>query len=112
MLDRDDLKPVTVASLQWQVSSPHYDSVVFDERGMPFRAQTVDPRAFILHKWYASRQPDRSPMKRSRDEDQARLMATLLRDELNDRPATQAIHRIFPHTIRQSAVQGLDDVDL
>lgn len=112
LLEEDDLTPVTIESLKWLTSAPRFEAVVFDSRGMPLRVPTVDPRAFILHKWYASRRSDRERMKRARDEDQARLMATLLAHELTGLTTTRAVSRVFPHTLRQAAADELDDLDV
>lgn len=111
-LEAGDLKPVGIDSLKWAIASPRFEAVVFDERGMPLRLSTVDPRAFVLHKWYVSQQPDREPIKRHRDEAQARLVATLLRDELRELSATQAVERAFPHLLKQQASSQLDEYDL
>ena len=111
-LEAGDLKPVGIDSLKWAIASPRFEAVVFDEKGMPLRLSTVDPRAFVLHKWHVSQQPDREPLKRHRDEAQARLVATLLRDELRELSATQAVERAFPHLLRQQASSRLDEYDL
>ncbi|MCE8018941.1 hypothetical protein HOP51_02235 [Halomonas sp. MCCC 1A11036] len=111
-LEAGDLKPVGIDSLKWAIASPHFEAIVFDERGMPLRLSTVDPRAFVLHKWHVSQQPDREPMKRHRDEAQARLIATLLRDELRALSTTQAVERAFPHLIRQRASSQIDELDV
>ncbi|WP_104203707.1 GSU2403 family nucleotidyltransferase fold protein [Billgrantia saliphila] len=111
-LEAEDLKPVGIDSLKWAIASPHFDAVVFDERGMPLRLATVDPRAFVLHKWHVSQQPDREPVKRHRDEAQARLVATLLRDELRELVTTRAVERAFPHLVSQQARQQLDEYDV
>ncbi len=111
-LEAGDLKPVGIDSLKWAIASPCFEAVVFDEKGMPLRLSTVDPRAFVLHKWHVSQQPDREPLKRHRDEAQARLVATLLRDELRELSATQAVERAFPHLLRQQASSRLDEYDL
>jgi len=111
-LEAGDLKPVGIDSLKWAIASPRFEAVVFDEKGMPLRLSTVDPRAFVLHKWHVSQQPDREPLKRHRDEAQARLVATLLRDELRELSATQAVERAFPHLLRQQASRRLDEYDL
>ncbi|SEK41475.1 hypothetical protein SAMN04488129_10264 [Halomonas daqiaonensis] len=112
LLDTDDLTPVAIDSLKWLVASPSYDAIVFDERGMPLRLTTVDPRAFVLHKWYVSHRRDREPMKRYRDEAQARLVAALLSNELRDLPITRAIRRIFPSTLSDQAAEEVDDLDV
>lgn len=111
-LEADDLKPVGIDSLKWAIASPHFEAVVFDERGMPLRLSTVDPRAFVLHKWHTSQQPDREPLKRHRDEAQARLVATLLRNELPQLPTTRAVERAFPHLVRQQVDSRLDEYDV
>lgn len=112
LLETDDLHPVVIDSLKWHVSAPHYEAVVFDMQGMPLRVATVDPRAFVLHKWFVSQQPDREPMKRIRDENQARLVATMIRNELTDLPVTRAISRIFPHVLQVEAEDALDEFSL
>ncbi|SFU96985.1 GSU2403 family nucleotidyltransferase fold protein [Halomonas korlensis] len=112
LLDEGDLTPVTIESLKWLVASPRFEAVVFDERGMPLRLLTADPRAFVLHKWYVSQRADREPAKRYRDEAQARLVATLLHHELRELPTTRAVAHAFPHLLRQDASAELDDFDV
>ena len=111
-LETGDLKPVGIDSLKWMIASPRFEAIVFDERGMPLRLTSVDPRAFVLHKWYVSQQADREPIKRYRDEAQAHLVATLLRDELRELPTTSAVERAFPHLVRQSANDQIDELDV
>ncbi|MDZ7852033.1 MAG: GSU2403 family nucleotidyltransferase fold protein [Halomonas sp.] len=111
-LDAGDLKPVGIDSLKWALASPLFEAVVFDERGMPLRLTTIDPRAFVLHKWHVSQQPDRDALKRHRDEAQARLVATLLHHELKELPTTNAVKRAFPHLLTQQAEEALDDFDV
>lgn len=111
-LESDDLKPVGIDSLKWAIASPRFEAIVFDERGMPLRLPTIDPRAFVLHKWHISQQPDREPLKRHRDEAQARLVATLLRDELRELATTRAVERAFPHLVRQKATHQIDEFDV
>ncbi|MBW5800222.1 nucleotidyltransferase domain-containing protein [Halomonas elongata] len=69
----------------------------------------MDPRAFILHKWFVRRRDDRGRAKRVRDEDQARLVATLLANELTDLPTARAVSHVFPHTLQRDASDALDD---
>ncbi|MFQ3787549.1 GSU2403 family nucleotidyltransferase fold protein [Halomonas sp. A29] len=111
-LEANDLKPVGIDSLKWAIASPRFEATVFDERGMPLRLSTVDPRAFVLHKWHVSQQPDREALKRYRDEAQACLVATLLRDELRELSTTQAVERAFPHLVRQRASRQIDEYDV
>lgn len=112
LLDSDDLTPVTIESLKWLVASPHFEAIVFDDRGMPLRLATVDPRAFALHKWFTSQRADRDPVKRQRDAAQARLVASLLHYNLRDLATTKAVSRAFPNIVRQDASSQLDDFDV
>lgn len=73
----DDLTAAPIAGLAWLESSPRFEAVVLDEKGLPCWLPTIDPRAFALHKhWLASKQ-DRDPAKRRRDAAQAATAATL-----------------------------------
>jgi hypothetical protein len=112
LLETDDLTPVTITSLKWLVASPRFSAVVFDERGMPLKVETVDPRAFVLHKWYVSQQPDRNPLKKHRDAAQARLVSSLLHHELQELATSRAVARVFPSPVRHSAEEGLDEFDV
>ena len=110
LLAEDDIKPVAIDSLKWQVASPRFQEIVFDQQGFPVKLETVDPRAFILHKWYVSQQADRSAMKRDRDATQARIMATVLAKELTHLPHAPAIKKLFPNTVIDNVTTALDDL--
>jgi hypothetical protein len=112
LLQEGDLHPVQIHTLKWLMSSPEYSEIVFDEQGMPLRVTTVDPRAFLLHKWYASRRDDRSPAKRLRDAAHARSLAKLLLNEIRQLEATESIARLFPDAVIGSAVVELDEFSL
>ncbi|SDO10212.1 hypothetical protein SAMN04487957_103345 [Halomonas shengliensis] len=111
-LETTDLKPVGIESLKWAIASPSFEAVAFDERGMPLRLTTIDPRAFLLHKWHAGHQPDRDALKRHRDQAQARIVASLLHHELRELPTTRAVERAFPHLLSQQVQAGLDDLEV
>jgi len=112
ILEQGDLMPVAIDSLKWHVAAPNFEAITFDDRGMPLRLRTVDPRAFVLHKWFVSQQPDRNSLKRNRDEDQARLIATLIRREMTDLSPSKAIQKIFPNFVSRQATDAMDDFDL
>lgn len=112
LLTSDDLQPVQIESLKWVLSAPNFESVVFDTKGMPLRINAIDPRAFVLHKWYVSQQPDRNPLKAGRDQSQARTVASLLSQELKHLPHGKAIARIFPSIVKASAIQEIGEFDL
>lgn len=112
LLETDDLTPVTITSLKWLVASPRFSAVVFDERGMPMKLETVDPRAFVLNKWYMSQQPNRNPLKKGRDAAQARLVGSLLHHELQELGIPRAVARVLPAPLRQSYETGFNDFDV
>ncbi|MFT4925163.1 MAG: hypothetical protein ACI8WB_001253 [Phenylobacterium sp.] len=109
LLDEDDIKPVTINSLKWHVASPRFREIVFDQQGFPLTLETVDPRAFILHKWYVSQQDDRRPYKAQRDAAQAKIMATVLAKELTHLPPAPAIQKLFPNAVIDNTTSALDD---
>ena len=76
--DPDDLTAVEIDGLAWHESSPPFEAVVIDERGEPLRFVTSDPRVFAIHKAWMSSRPDREPIKRRRDAEQARAVARLV----------------------------------
>ena len=99
-LDGDDLRPAEITTLKWFLSSPHFDAVVFDQRGMPVRVNTVDPRAFVLYKHFVSQRHDRRPAKRRRDAEHARVVASLIHEQMNHLPPGKAIAQLFPRVVR------------
>jgi hypothetical protein len=105
----EDLKPVEIDSLKWHISSPRFEQVIFDTQGYPVRVATVDPQAFVLHKWFVSQQSDRDPLKKVRDAAQARSVASLLKNELVHLGTSSAIQRIFPKNIVRDAQSMADD---
>jgi len=107
LLQQKDLKPVGIDSLKWLVATPRFSGVVFDQKGAPLRVHTVDPRAFVLHKWYVAHRDDRAPVKRRRDEAQSRLVATILANELPHLADAPAIRRLFPKSVVRDS--PLDD---
>lgn len=106
------LRPVQIDSLKWVLSAPNFESVVFDSKGMPLRVNAIDPRAFVLHKWYVSQQTDRAPLKKHRDQSQARSVASMLANELPHLPKGKAIAKIFPNIVKDAASNEIDEFDL
>lgn len=112
MLQQDDLHPVSIDSLKWCISSPHYDAVVFDSKGFPLRVQTIDPRAFVLHKWFVSQQVDRSRAKQHRDALQAEVMARVLKNELSHFGSSPALSKVFPEKLQKQVSDEFDRFSL
>lgn len=80
--DANDLTAVEIEGLIWLENAPSFEAMAIDERGAPLRMLTVDPRAFAAHKLWVSRQPSRDPLKRARDDAQARAVAKLVTTRL------------------------------
>lgn len=95
--DPDDLMAVEIEGLNWLVNAPKIAETVMDQRGYPAPMVSPDPRAFALHKLWLSKREDRTPLKRRRDEGQARLVASLVTSRLPhlrfDDPALAALPR-------------------
>lgn len=98
-LEAEDLKPQGIGSLRWLVSAPSIEAVVFDQRGAPLRIETVDPRAFAIHKRYVGTVERVSPVKKKKDMEQARMIAQLLAQELAHLPLSEGILRLFPRNV-------------
>jgi len=76
--DPNDLTAVEIEGLSWLENAPSFEATVIDERGEPLRLVTADPRVFAIHKRWMATRPDREPIKRQRDGDQARVVAALV----------------------------------
>lgn len=99
----DDLMAVEIEGLNWLVNAPKITEAVMDQRGYPAPMIAPDPRAFALHKLWLSKREDRNPLKRRRDEAQAKLIAGLVTSRLPhlrfDDPALAAL----PRALREQA---------
>ena len=73
----NDLEAVAVMNLQWLLSSPNFFQTVIGDDGFPALMVVPDPRAFSLHKLWLSKQEDREPVKRGRDQSQGIAAARL-----------------------------------
>jgi len=78
----DDLAAVEVPNLEWLANAPRIEQVVIASNGQPIMMPVPDPRAFALHKAWLSQQPDREPVKKQRDLNQARVLGDCLREFL------------------------------
>lgn len=80
--NESDLAAVEIEGVIWLENAPSFEAMAIDERGAPLRIVTVDPRAFAAHKLWVARQSSRDPVKRVRDEAQARVAAKLVATRL------------------------------
>ena len=77
-----DLVATEVPGLQWLLNSPKIEAVAIDEDGWPVPMRVPDPRAFALHKVWLSGLPEREPIKKPRDLEQAQAVAKLVQAEM------------------------------
>ena len=73
-----DLEATEIRNLQWLIASPKLIQTVIGDDGYPVKTAVPDPRAFALHKLWMSQQPDRDPVKKQRDHNQAIAVGQLL----------------------------------
>ena len=67
---------VAAKTYKWLVSSPKFEGMVFDNKGMPLRMVTLDPRIFALQKLHiAMHDKLREHQRRTRDKLQAKISA-------------------------------------
>jgi hypothetical protein len=76
--------------------APPFEATVIDDRGEPLRLVTSDPRVFAIHKYWLSMRADREPIKRRRDADQARAVASLVATFLLQLPVGPRDLRMLP----------------
>lgn len=98
-----DLRAAEVRNLHWLVSSPKMQQMVIGEDGYPAMLAVPDPRAFALHKLWLSDQPDREPIKKNRDRDQAEAIIELINRYLPQYPFRNSELKMFPEAVIQKA---------
>ncbi|WP_454852340.1 GSU2403 family nucleotidyltransferase fold protein [Rhizobium binxianense] len=99
----DDLAAVEIEGLQWLINSPKVTAVVLDERGYPVEYTCPDARSFALHKLWLSRREDRDPLKKSRDETQAKAVAEMVQLYLPHLRFDDAALGAIPKSLRNLA---------
>lgn len=100
---KDDLEAVPIGGLAWHDSAPVFEAVAIDERGGPLRMVTSDPRVFVAHKLWMSKQPGREPPKRRRDAAQAAAVAQIVARYLTHLPYDASELRMIPRTLFEDA---------
>ena len=108
----DDLEAVEVMSLQWLLSSPKFSQTVIGDDGFPALMVVPDPRAFALHKLWLSKQEDRDPMKRRRDQRQGITTAKVIFNYLTQYKFTQSGLRMFPADIVEQARTSIKNIQM
>ncbi|MBN9237239.1 MULTISPECIES: GSU2403 family nucleotidyltransferase fold protein [Phyllobacteriaceae] len=99
----DELVAAEIAGLAWLENAPAFEAIAIDERGGPLRIIVPDPRIFVAHKLWVSKQPDREPVKRRRDLAQAQAVARLTAQYLEHLPYEANQLRVLPQPVFEEA---------
>ena len=91
-----DLDIAEIEKLEWLISAPRLESFPIGYDGVPVRLTVPDPRAFAVHKYYVSKQRNRDPVKKQRDELQARMIFNIVSHYLPAYSFTKKALRNFP----------------
>jgi len=103
-----DLKAADIEHLDWYLSAPKLRQVVIGEDGFPAPFTVPDPRVFALHKLWLSKQPNRDPLKKPKDREQAFLVAELVMRYLPQSKFTKSQLRMLPREVAQFTDELLD----
>lgn len=106
--DVSDLEAAEIGNLQWLVSSPKFSQVVIGNNGYPAAMVCPDPRAFAIQKLWMSRQPDRDPVKKQRDRDQALTVAWIISRYLPQYEFSSSELKMFPKAIVDNAHRDIN----
>jgi hypothetical protein len=87
----DPFVAADIANMDWMLSSAHIRQFAVADNGLPFEMAVPDPRAFMLFKSWLSKQPEREPVKRTRDAAQAKVIAQLLQTHLPQFPIVKKL---------------------
>ena len=101
------LEAAEIEGLSWLENAPAFEQIALDERGAPLRLVTVDPRVFAIHKHWIATRPDRDPLKRRRDAEQARTVAALTRRYLGHLPFEASDLLMLPRAVVEEAMAGI-----
>lgn len=102
-VDADDVAAAEIEGLAWHESAPSFEAVVIDERGEPCRIVTTDPRVWAAHKFWLSKRQDREPIKRRRDDVQARVVARLVKEYMPHLPYASEQLKMLPKAVFEDA---------
>jgi hypothetical protein len=102
--EEEDLTAADVGKLEWLLSSPKFEQIVIGDDGFPALMATTDPRAFLIHKLWLSKQEDREPVKKHRDRSQAAAVLALITQFLPQYRLDPKELRMFPREIVEAAL--------
>ena len=106
LMDEVFILPVS-PYLDWLANSPRVDVVVISAKGEPVFMAVPDPRAFMIHKVWLSKQHEREPVKKQRDYEQALMVLGLLNEYLPQFSLNQSDMKYFPKHVIEAAISDL-----
>ena len=98
---------LNISNLEWLANAPRVEVVVISARGEPVLMPAPDPRAFMIHKVWLSKQHAREPVKKQRDYKQAVMVLDLLNEYLPQFPLDQSNMKYFPRHVIEAAISDL-----
>jgi len=104
LAEEGDLSAADVGKLEWLLSSPKFEQIVIGNDGFPALMATIDPRAFLIHKWWLSNREDREPVKKQRDRSQAAAVLALISRFLPQYRLDPKDLRMFPREVVEAAL--------
>jgi hypothetical protein len=81
----DDLVATDIWNMNWMLGAPQVKVPVIAMDGSVAMMAAPDPRAFVMFKLWLSEAPDREPIKKQRDLEQATEVISLIQDYLDPR---------------------------
>lgn len=98
-----DLAAAEIEGLIWLENAPAFESIAIDEKGYPLRIVSPDPRVWAAHKLWMSKRPDREPIKRQRDFNQATTVGKLVAGYLTHLPYDGNELKMLPKDVFEAA---------
>jgi hypothetical protein len=97
----EDLTAIEVPGLEMIVDAPRFSSVAVAEDGLPVWISAADPRWWAAHKLWLAARPDREPLKRGRDREQAKAVAGMLARHWNALDLSDTALASIPAVLRR-----------
>lgn len=100
MARTDQPRPVPLPEQEWLLNGMMVDQVVACRDGTPARIIAPDPRWFALQKLWLSAQAKRNPLKRRKDEKQAKMLLSAIAESMPQFPLDEHFEQSLPAELR------------
>ena len=85
--------------------APRLETFPIGFDGVPVKLTVPDPRAFAVHKYYISKQRNRDPVKKQRDDLQAKIIVNIVNHYLPAYGFTRKALRNFPEKLHKEFLE-------